>query len=248
MRTLHLDCDGFVAASEENADPALHGRPVAVSTVDPANRAARLIALNTTAKRLGVGKGEHALEARHLVPELTVRFQRPELYVATHRAIARAVDTVLPRAESRSIDELAVALEPRDHPETILDAVKGAIEEAIGPVITVSSGVAPNGFLGKTAAESHKPDASIVWRMRDIPDVYEALELGDLPGLGPATEARLRERDIDSVTALYRTPRPKEQWACGGPSSAATSTTRCTGTTCALLPSASPGLSSTDSM
>ena len=99
MPTLYLDCDGFFAACEESADPALHGRPVAVSTIDPDNRAAVLIAVNTAAKHRGLGKGERAEEARRLVPDLTVRHQRPELYVATHHAIARALDTVLPERD-----------------------------------------------------------------------------------------------------------------------------------------------------
>ena len=82
-------------------------------------------------------------------------------------------------------------------------------------MITVSCGVAPNAFLAKTAAEANKPDAAIVWRARDIPEVYETLELADLPGLGPATEARLRARDIDTVTALYHAGRDGAQWAWG---------------------------------
>ena len=215
MPMLYLDCDGFFAACEENADPALHGRPVAVSTIDPDNRAAVLIAVNTAAKRRGLGKGERAEEARRLVPDLTVRHQRPELYVATHHAIARALDTVLPGARSHSVDELAAELAPGDGPEAILDQVKAAIAETLGPVITVSCGVAPNAFLAKTAAEANKPDAAIVWRARDIPEVYETLELADLPGLGPATEARLRARDIDTVTALYHAGRDGAQWAWG---------------------------------
>ena len=215
MPTLYLDCDGFFAACEENADPALHGRPVGVSTIDPDNRAAVLIAVNTAAKRRGLGKGESAEEARRLVPDITVRHQRPELYVATHHAIARALDTVLPGARSHSVDELAAELAPSDEPEAILEQVKAAIAETLGPVITVSCGVAPNAFLAKTAAEANKPDAAIVWRARDIPEVYQTLELADLPGLGPATEARLRARDVDTVTALYHAGRGGAQWAWG---------------------------------
>ena len=144
----------------------------------------------------------------------TVRHQRPELYVATHHAIARALDTVVPGARSHSVDELAAELAPSDEPEAILEQVKAAIAETLGPVITVSCGVAPNAFLAKTAAEANKPNAAIVWRARDIPEVYETLELADLPGLGPATEARLRARDIDTVTALYA-GRDGAQWAWG---------------------------------
>ena len=207
MTSLYLDCDGFFAACEEASDSSLHGRPVAVSTTDPDNPGACLIAVNVHAKRLGISKGEHAREARTAVPDLIVRPQRPERYVAVHHAIARAVDRVVPGAQSRSIDELAADLSPTDDPETVLVGVKSAIREAVGSVITVSCGVAPSSYLAKTAAEANKPDAAVVWRRQDIPRVYAGLELADLPGLGPATEARLRRRGIDSVMKLYETQR-----------------------------------------
>ena len=149
MPTLYLDCDGFFASCEEADDPTLHGRPVAVSTTDADNPGAVLIAVNPTAKRLGVGKGENAREARKSVRDLVVRSQRPERYVAIHHAIARAVDTVLPGAQPRSIDELSVELDSGDDPERILAQVKSAIRKAVGPIITVSCGIAPSHFLAK---------------------------------------------------------------------------------------------------
>ena len=213
--SLYLDCDGFFASCEESADPALHGRPVAVSTTDPESPGAVLIAVNPKARRRGVGKGERAHEARAAVADLVIRPQRPELYVATHHAIARAVDSVLPGAQSRSIDELSAELGPRDDPEAVLAQLKDAILTAVGPIITVSCAIGPSAFIAKTAAEANKPDAAIVWRLEDIPGVYEGLELSDLPGLGPATEARLRRRGIDTVRALYDTDRPIAQIAWG---------------------------------
>lgn len=212
---LYLDCDGFFASCEEAADPALHGRPVGVSTANPARPGSVLIAVNPLAKRLGARKGMPVTEARRLAPNLAVRSQRPELYVATHHAIARAVDSVLPGARSRSIDEISAELGPSDHPETIVADVKNAIREAVGRVVTVSCGIAPSTYLAKTAAEANKPDAGVVWREQDIPAVYAPLSLDDLPGLGPATEARLRQRDINSVTALYHSQRAVAEWAWG---------------------------------
>ena len=143
MPSLYLDCDGFFASCEESDDPRLHGRPVAVATTDPYNPGATLIAVNPAAKRLGVGKGENAREARKAVPELVVRAQRPELYVATHHAIARAVDTVLPGAKSESIDELSAELGANDDPETILTQIKQAIRDAVGEIITPCPAVSP---------------------------------------------------------------------------------------------------------
>ena len=215
MPTLYLDADGFFASCEEAADPALHGQPVGVATTDPKNPGAVLIAVNPAAKRAGAHKGERARDARTAVPDIAIRAQRPELYVATHHAIARAVDTVLPGATSRSIDELSVDLERGDDAEAILEAVKAAIREAVGPIVTVSCGVAPSAYLAKTAAEANKPDAAVVWRHEDLPRVYAPLELCDLPGLGPATEARLRRRGIDTVLALHDAQATVARWAWG---------------------------------
>ena len=155
---LYLDCDGFFASCEESADPALHGRPVAVSTTDPESPGAVLIAVNPEAQRQGVGKGERAHEARAAVADLAIRPQRAELYVATHHAIAHAVDSVLPGPQPRSIDELWADLAPEDDPERIFTQVKGAIRAAVGPVITVSCAIGPSAFLARTAAEAHKGD------------------------------------------------------------------------------------------
>ena len=215
MSTLYLDCDGFFACCEQAGDSALHGRPVGVSTANPARPGSVLIAVNPLAKHLGARKGMAVTEARRLAPDLAVRAQRPELYVATHHAIARAVDTVLPRAKSRSIDELSADLAPSDHPEKILEDVKTAIRQAVGPIVTVSCGIAGSSYLAKTAAEANKPDAAVVWRPGDIPEVYDCLDLDDLPGLGPATEARLRRRNIDTVAKIYHAQRAVAQWAWG---------------------------------
>ena len=231
IQILYLDCDGFFAACEESADSALHGRPVAVSTIDPDNRAAVLIAVNTAAKRRGLSKGERAEEARRLVPDLTVRHQRPELYVATHHAIARALDTVVPGARSHSVDELAAELAPSDEPEAILEQVKAAIAETLGPVITVSCGVAPNAFLAKTAAEANKPNAAIVWRAcATSPRCTRRSSSPICRGSG-----RPPKRGCAHATSTP-SPRSTTQGATarngrGGRSSGATCTRRCTGTT-----------------
>ena len=157
-----MDCDGFFASCEESADPHLHGRPVGVSTVNPARPGSVLIAVNPHAKRLGARKGMPTREARRLAPDLEVRLQRPELYVATHHAIARALDSVLPQAQSKSIDERAVELSARDDAQAVIAAAKRAIAHAVGPIVTVSCGVAASSYLAKTAAEANKPDAAVV--------------------------------------------------------------------------------------
>ena len=89
MATLYLDCDGFFAACEESADAALHGRPVAVSTIDPDNRAAVVIAVNSATKRRVLGKGR-AIRQRNALGDMTLEVE-PES-TATQGIKDRVVD------------------------------------------------------------------------------------------------------------------------------------------------------------
>ena len=72
-------------------------------------------------------------------------------------------------AKPHSINELSADLDPNDHPERVLREVKKTIRAAVGPIITVSCGIAPSVYLAKTAAEANKPDAAAVWRVPATP-------------------------------------------------------------------------------
>ena len=73
----------------------------------------------------------------------------------------------------------------------------------------------PQSIWRKQAAETHKPNGSTVWRIDDIPGVYTPLTLDALPGLGPATERRLRKYKIESVIDLYHAERALVRQAWG---------------------------------
>ena len=65
-KRLYLDFDGYFAAVEEQAAPALHGRLVAVLPYERARTC--VISANATAKRHGVGTGTGVDEARGQCP------------------------------------------------------------------------------------------------------------------------------------------------------------------------------------
>ena len=96
-RRLYLDFDGYFAAVEEQAAPALHGRPVAVLPYPEARTC--VISANAAAKRHGVGTGVD--EARRRCPGIALESQRPDLYV---RCSAGS------RARGRSIADVRAAL------------------------------------------------------------------------------------------------------------------------------------------
>ena len=91
-KRLYLDFDGYFAAVEEQASPALHGRPVAVLPYPEARTC--VISANAAVKRHGVGTGTGVDEARRRCPGIALVSQRPDLYVRVQRRIANAGRTL----------------------------------------------------------------------------------------------------------------------------------------------------------
>jgi DNA polymerase IV len=98
------------------------------------------------------------------------------------------------------------------------EAIAGAIKRRISDEfdwIRCSIGIAPNGFLAKTASDMRKPDGLTVLEARDLPHALHGLELRDLCGIGPSMEQRLRRAGIDTVERLCAAPREHLRAAWG---------------------------------
>ena len=199
QRRLYLDFDGYFAAVEEQAAPALHGRPVAVLPYEGARTC--VISSNAAAKRHGVGTGTGVDEARRRCPGIALVGQRPDLYVRVQRRIAHAVNAELPIDAVCSVDELCCVLGARDGAEDVGRRIKARLRAAVGPRVTCSMGVAPNRWLAKVASAMDKPDGLTV--LDALPGRLLALGLEDLPGVGGRVRARLRRAGIDTVAALW---------------------------------------------
>ena len=210
-RRLYLDFDGYFAAVEEQAAPALHGRPVAVLPYEGARTC--VISANAAAKRHGVGTGTGVDEARRRCPGIALVGQRPDLYVRVQRRIAHAVNAELPIDAVCSVDELCCVLGARDGAQDVGRRIKARLRDAVGPRVTCSMGVAPNRWLAKVASAMDKPDGLTV--LDALPGRLLALDLEDLPGVGARVRERLRRAGIDTVAALWEA-RPKALRAVWG--------------------------------
>jgi DNA polymerase-4 len=122
--------------------------------------------------------------------------------------------------EVRSIDEMSCALRGRwRERETALRLareIKARIAATVGPCLRSSIGIAPNGFLAKTASDMQKPDGLVVIDEGDLPDVLFQLELRDFCGIGAAREARLLACGIRTVEQLCRAPKETLRRAWNG--------------------------------
>lgn len=203
LEKLYLDFDSFFASAEQQLDPALRNRPIAVVPLDSPHTS--VIAASREAKPFGIKTGTSVRDARALCPDIVFLEARPDVYVKMHNRILSTIETCVPIAAVRSIDEVACTLlasEARD-PQGLAARIKRALHEEMGAVLTCSIGVSLNELLAKIAAEMDKPDGCVVLGHDDLPGRLFDLRLKDLPGISKGMEQRLEQSGVNDVRGLW---------------------------------------------
>jgi DNA polymerase-4 len=215
---LFLDLNSYFASVEQELQPRLRGKPVAVVPVLADTTSC--IAASYEAKAYGVRTGTTVGDARRLCKGIELVEARHEVYVEYHHRIIEAVETCVPISAVMSIDEMACRLIGREQPLlAALDLarrVKAAVRERAGSTLRCSVGLAPNRYLAKIASDMEKPDGLIAL----TPDILEAALLGltprDLPGVGARMEKRLLDCGIRTMAQLLKLGRDEMNSVWGG--------------------------------
>ncbi len=204
LRVLYVDFNSYFASAEQQLDPRLRGRPVAVLPVMAETTCC--IAASYEAKRCGVKTGTLVAEARKLCPNICFVEARPTAYVELHHKLVEAIESCLHVERVMSIDEVACRLtgsdRRRERAQALADRIKRTIAECVGSELCSSIGIAPNIFLAKIASDMQKPDGCVVIEEADLPECLYGLDLRDLCGIGRAMEQRLHRGGIRTVREL----------------------------------------------
>jgi DNA polymerase IV len=205
LRWLFLDMNSFFASCEQQENPELRGRPIAVAPVESDSTCC--IAASYEARAYGIRCGTNIGVARRACPDLVVIYGRHTVYAEYHRQIMRLLRLMLPQVRKLSVDEIACPLganelSPGDAVRLAL-RIKHALYEHVGECMTCSVGLAPNAFLAKVATKLHKPNGLVVIRKSDLPTALLRLDLSDFPGIGRRMLPRLYRCGIRSVADLY---------------------------------------------
>ncbi len=203
-RWLYIDFNSFFASVEQQLNPALRGKPIAVVPVQ--SDATCAIAASYEAKAFGIRTGTPIYEAKKLCPELICVLAQHESYVDFHQRILIEIDRHIPIAKVCSIDEAACELMSNESSFEQVSAIARKIKEGlalrIGQSMTCSIGVAPNRYLAKVAADMQKPNGLTFISETDLPHKLYALELRDLPGIGAQMEQKLKRCGIWTMEQL----------------------------------------------
>jgi DNA polymerase-4 len=215
IERLYLDFDSFFASAEQHFNPDLRGRPVGVVPLDSLHTGC--IAVSRQAKALGVKSGATILKAREIVPDMIFVVARHDVYVRLHKRILNVIDTVVPVAHVRSIDEVVCNLLPSesDDATSLARRLKAALATAFSDVLTCSIGMAPTELLAKIAAERDKPDGVRLILAEDLPQALTDIDLDDLPGISKGMRARLEAAGVHDFAGLWAVA-PKQARAIWG--------------------------------
>ncbi|QOX78218.1 DNA polymerase IV [Trichlorobacter lovleyi] len=202
---LHIDMNAFFASVEQQANPELQGKPVAV--VGSGHRTV-ITTASYEARRFGVKTGMAIWEGKWACPELIIIVGDNKKYTQASRQMIAMLRQYTPLVEVFSIDEAFLDV-THSHalfgpPETIAGQLKARIRQELG--LTCSIGIAPNKLLAKLASDMQKPDGLTVIRPERIGQTLESVAIGDLCGIGRKLERQLNLLGIRNCGQLGRFP------------------------------------------
>src|SRR5512139_1194923 len=204
-RILHIDMDAFFAAVEEKRRPELIGKPLVIGGMGDPKRRGVVSTASYEARKFGIHSAMPLRTAYKLCPDaifLPVDYAEYSRVSAIIKSILREFTDLV---EDVGIDEAFLDISHSNKsPEEIGHEIKERIRNKTG--LSCSIGIAPNKLLAKIASDLQKPNGLALFSESNTHDRLWPLPVRKLWGLGPKTEARLKELQIDTIGKLAAVP------------------------------------------
>ena len=228
---LHIDFNSFFASVEQQANPFLRGRPIAVAgkgkhsidvhkytkqggglRVDQQNLHRTVVTTaSLEAKKLGVKTAMSSLEAKRICPELIIIPGDPRKYSTVTKRFLAILKRYASAVEQFSLDEAFadITVEAGDTLGAVFIAemIRKDVREEIGEFCTASIGIAPNKVIAKLAGESEKPNGLTVVTQKTAAKFVESMPLEAICGIGPRVAAKLAAYGVTTTQSLRTVPR-----------------------------------------
>lgn len=202
---LCIDMDAYFASVEQQTNPKLRGKPIAV--IGSGGRTV-ITTRSYEARKYGVKTGMNIYEARKLCPNIIFVAGDNEKYTHTCKELQKLYLQFTPDVEVYSIDEAFLDITTTHHlfggPEAIGNSIKTMIKKQFGINCTV--GIAPNILIAKLASDIAKPDGLKWIKPEEVEPVLEHLPVKELWGIGHGITAKLETLRIRTCGELGRAP------------------------------------------
>ncbi|AZZ36223.1 DNA polymerase [Bdellovibrio sp. qaytius] len=204
IKYLLVDLNSFFASCEQQDNPKLRNRPIAV--VPMLADSTSVIASSIEAKRKGVKTGTKVSDARKMCPGIIFIEGHHKRYTEYHHKIVQAVEEICPVEKVLSIDEMACELIGREMIEAnaieIAKKIKRHILQTVGDCLTTSIGLGPNILLAKMASDLVKPDGLVSVPVEKIGQTFDHLPVEIISGVGHNMKRNLNAKGFHTVGQL----------------------------------------------
>lgn len=200
-RILHIDMDAFFSAVEQKRRPELVGKPVVVGGEGDPTKRGVVSTASYEARKFGIHSAMPLRTAHRLCPDAVFLPVDYEEYSRVSEEVKAILREFSPSIEDVGIDEAFLDISSIDRPsEEIAREIKKRIKDETD--LTCSIGIAPNKLLAKMASDMQKPDGLTILTEDDIRSRIWPLSVRKLWGVGPKTEAYLKEKGVQTIGDL----------------------------------------------
>jgi DNA polymerase IV len=204
-RILHIDMDAFFSSVEQKRHPELIGRPVVIGGDGDPRKRGVVSTASYEARKFGIHSALPLRTAHNLCPSAVFLPVDYEEYSRVSEGIKAILREFTPIVEDVGIDEAFIDISSIDKPsEEIAREIKKRIKDETG--LNCSIGIGPNKLLAKIASDLEKPDGLTIITEEDIERRIWSLPARKLWGVGPKTEAYLKEMGIKTIGELASLP------------------------------------------
>ncbi len=204
---LHIDFDSYFASCEQQFNPKLRGKPIAVTAQNGRNC---IIAASREAKKLGIKSPSIRWEAVQIVPDLIFVSASFEKYWEITQKFLDICKDYSPFVELFSLDEVFIDItQTKDlfgGNLELIKRIKTRIRDEIGEYITVSVGMSYNKLLAKLGSGINKPNGFLEINGNNLDEVYAKCKLTAFCGIGERIAIRLKKLGIHTPLQLRKAP------------------------------------------
>lgn len=196
-KIIHVDMDAFFASVEQRDQPKYQGKPLIVGG-NPDERGV-VAACSYEAREFGIHSAMPCSTAYRLCPDAIFVPHRFDVY----REVSEQIRTIFWRyaseVEPLSLDEAYLDVTGSPYLNGSATYIAQAIKRDIltETYLTASAGVSYNKFLAKLASDMDKPNGIYIIEPEQGLAFVSELAIGKFHGIGPATEAKMREVGIE---------------------------------------------------
>ncbi len=201
---LLIDMDSFFASVEQQSNPGLRRKPIAVIG---SRKRTVITTASYEARTFGVKTGMNMWEAKKLCPHLIFVVGDNRKYAHTCEGLKNIYSSYTSEVEVYSIDEAFLDITASSlfgSPLEIGEKIKQRIKKEFG--LNASVGIGPNKLIAKLACGLSKPNGLMWMTPETIQAILEKLPVKELWGIGKKTAKKLNSLGIYTCGQLGSTP------------------------------------------